>query len=81
MHSLKIEIEYFDQILNGNKMFEIRLNDRDFKVGDYVYLTEIDVLGEYTPRAGEFQITYVTDFEQKEGYVVFGIRWSTRPRD
>lgn len=30
-HKLKIQAKYFDAVLNDNKSFEIRKNDRDFK--------------------------------------------------
>ena len=53
------------------KNFEIRLNDRDYHVGDLVVLKEFDG-GQYTGRELEPKvITYITSFEQKEGYVVF----------
>ena len=39
-HDLKIAPEYFDAVDSGEKTFEIRLNDRDFKVGDTVVLRE-----------------------------------------
>ena len=36
LHILKIKREYFNDILRGRKTFELRKNDRDFKVGEYV---------------------------------------------
>lgn len=33
-HTLKIQKQYADAVLNGTKTFEIRKNDRNFKVGD-----------------------------------------------
>lgn len=39
-HHLKILPEYFEEILAGKKPFEIRFNDRGFKVGDRVELKE-----------------------------------------
>lgn len=41
IHQLKIEKKYFDQIVEGKKTFEVRKNDRDFHVGDYLGLNEI----------------------------------------
>lgn len=35
-HRLKIHEQYADAVLNGTKTFEIRKNDRNFKVGDKI---------------------------------------------
>jgi len=40
-HYLKCETEYFQAVERGKKKFEIRLNDRNFKTYDMVYLVEI----------------------------------------
>ncbi|WP_270745219.1 DUF3850 domain-containing protein [Lactococcus petauri] len=37
-HELKLDVKYFDDVKNGTKNFEIRKNDRDFKVGDILIL-------------------------------------------
>lgn len=39
-HHLKILEEYFQAVIEGRKPFEIRNNDRDFKVGDSCILEE-----------------------------------------
>ncbi|EKD8217487.1 DUF3850 domain-containing protein [Listeria innocua] len=70
-HKLKIDIKYFKAILSGKKNFEIRNNDRNFKVGDTVILQEITNDRIYTGREVTGIITYITDFEQKDGFVVF----------
>lgn len=33
-HSLKIKPKYLDDLMSGKKTFEVRLNDRDYQVGD-----------------------------------------------
>lgn len=33
-HELKIEQRYLDKLLSGEKTFEVRFNDREYKVGD-----------------------------------------------
>lgn len=38
VHKLKCWPIYFDAIQRGEKTFEARLNDRDFKMGDHVVL-------------------------------------------
>ena len=50
IHELKIQSEYFVAVNNKTKTFEIRKNDRDFKVGDKILLREIDSCGKYTGR-------------------------------
>lgn len=39
-HQLKILPEYFQAVIDGRKKAELRTNDRDFKVGDYLLLAE-----------------------------------------
>jgi len=76
-HELKIQAKYFNEVLNDKKNFEIRKNDRDFKIGDLVVLRE--VIGDlYTGRTITGTITYITDYEQKDGYVVLGLRYSVK---
>ena len=40
IHELKIWPEFYMPVVEGKKTFEIRKNDRDFKVGDELYLRE-----------------------------------------
>jgi len=63
-HELKIWPEYFDPLLKGEKMFEIRKNDRNFKVGDRIMFREYDPDdGSYTGRYCFRTITYIMDEE------------------
>ncbi|EMF0421405.1 DUF3850 domain-containing protein [Enterococcus hirae] len=71
-HELKIDSNYFDDILNNFKKFEIRKNDRNFSKEDIVILKEIDSNRDYTGRIITVKIIYITNYEQKKGYVVFG---------
>lgn len=78
VHHLKTRVVFFEAILSGAKTFEIRYNDRDFKVGDGLILQEWDDRnpmeeGRYTGREAQRTITYMTDFQQRPGYVVMGI--------
>lgn len=75
-HELKTRPQYFKVSWAGAKPFEIRKNDRGFEEHDEVVLQEYD--GQYTGREIHGFITYVTGFEQKKGYVVFGIAESWR---
>ena len=74
-HQLKTWPEFFWPVVTGEKPFEIRKNDRDFRVGDDLELLEWDPQAEsYSGKNGLFTVTYVTDFEQKPGYVVMGLK-------
>ena len=58
-HYLKTETEYFQAIEEEEKKFELRKDDRDFKMYDYVYFQEV-VSGAYTGRElGPFEINYI----------------------
>ena len=69
-HELKIDKPYLQQKLAGDKLFEIRFNDRGYQKGDTV--------GYWQYQAGEepiehiFEIIYVTGYLQQQNYVVFG---------
>jgi hypothetical protein len=71
-HELKTWPEYFQAVLDGRKTFEIRRNDRGFEVGDRVLLLEW-MGGRYTGRELDRRIVYLTDFEQRSGFVVMAI--------
>ncbi|EMW5402137.1 DUF3850 domain-containing protein [Enterococcus faecalis] len=75
IHKLKINHEYFTPVLQGIKNFEIRFNDRNYSVGDTVLLQEIEPESRnYTGRELKVKIVYITDYEQKDGYIVFGFK-------
>lgn len=72
-HYLKILPQYFEPVSTGVKTFEIRKNDRGFNAGDTVTLDEWDDQEQrYTGNSIDVVITYVSNFEQQPGWVVFG---------
>lgn len=74
-HQLKCHPEYFEAVRSGLKTFEIRYNDRDFKVGDGIRLREFNpTVKKYTGQDLFVKITYISGFKQKNGYVVLGIK-------
>lgn len=73
IHELKILPEYFNAVVVGRKTFEIRKNDRNFLVDDVLLLKEFQD-GTFTGRETLQQVTYLTDYEQKNNYVVLAIK-------
>ena len=78
-HELKILECYANAKLAGDKLFEIRNNlDRGFQKGDivkYIVVNDSHVrIRNHPMNSKEYEITYVTNYEQKEGWVVFGER-------
>ena len=75
IHALKIDPEFFIAVKYGGKTFEVRKNDRDFKVGDYMALNEYNAeSGEYTRCGVLTRITYILDDERycKDGFAIIG---------
>lgn len=78
-HTLKIQRQWADAKLAGEKPFEIRINDRGFQKGDIVQYTVVDpktglpVDGSHPLEKMQFQITYVTEGRDglEKGYCVF----------
>lgn len=73
-HHLKTLPKYFEQVAIGNKNFELRRNDRNFKVRDVITLHEWD--GVDTGRVIECVITYIlSDFDAlSPDYVILSIQ-------
>jgi hypothetical protein len=79
LHELKILPEYFEEAKKGNKPFELRNNDRDYKSLDFIYLREYSYEN-YTGRELVGQITFVLKdaetYGLEKGFVVLGIKYS-----
>jgi hypothetical protein len=61
LHELKSWVGLFEPIYTGEKTHEIRVMDRDYKVGDMCLLREYEpTTKEYTGRWVQVQITYIT---------------------
>lgn len=74
-HELKTWPPYFEAVVLGFKTFEIRKLDRNFDIGDTLRLREwLPDKEEYTGRECRVTVTYMTDFEQRIGYGVLGIK-------
>ncbi len=73
-HELKLASQYYDDSASGVKTFEIRKNDRDYKVGDLIRLREWKD-GKFTRRQHIRKITYILDDAEylQDGYVCLGV--------
>jgi len=78
LHHLKLNDNFADAVLSGEKNFEIRQNDRGFQKGDQVDFTVVNRIGmaiDHPLNDRVFDITYVLNgWGLKDNYCVFGIR-------
>lgn len=79
VHELKIAPEWYELVSSGIKKFEIRFDDRGFKVGDTLVLKEFDLKNKaanrYTGREYKTKIEYIYNDKLGllNGYVILGI--------
>lgn len=80
VHEIKLNIEFCDAVLNGEKTFEIRENDRGYQKGDHIRFEPVS-LSPYQSflyhaiQEREYEITYVLNgWGLQDGYVVFSIK-------
>lgn len=75
-HYLKTLTQYYQDVERGDKTFEVRFNDRNYQVGDYLYLKEFVPPETYTGRFVKKEITYVLADEKycKEGFAILGFK-------
>lgn len=79
IHELKILPEYFDAICLGHKTFEIRKNDRNFHVGDWLLLKEWNPETGYTGYEILRYVSYILyDWQAglKDGYCIMALKHS-----
>lgn len=77
VHYLKTWTPFFNDVKAGIKPFEVRKNDRNFKVGDTLILEDFDpITNKYKEGWIPELVTYVLDDPQfvKEGFVILGIK-------
>lgn len=56
IHHKKINAKYFEKVMTGKKPYELRINDCDYREGDFIVLNELNKNG-YTGRWGIVLIT------------------------
>lgn len=75
-HVVKTLTKFFEPACDGRKPFEVRINDRDYEVGDVLVQKEWDSIGGFSGYETRSTITYVLDDPAycRPGYVVLGLR-------
>ena len=81
VHTLKVLTRFFDDLAEQRKPFEVRYNDREYKMGDVLHLCEYDPEGGFSGWSCYREITYVLDPRKdpivrnaiRAGYVVLGL--------
>lgn len=53
-HQMKLNDRYYDAVANGTKTFEIRKDDRGFRVGDMLELYRVNDNGLYVSNDGTY---------------------------
>lgn len=73
VHCVKILPDNFEDVISKKMSFQIRKCDRDYKLGDFLYLREYDE--KYTGRAIPAKVTHILRESDglKEGYVLLNI--------
>ena len=79
MHKMvrnKILPKYYDAVISGDKSFELRKDEDDIQVGDFLVLQEWDGSA-YTGRETGFLVRYVmrnaTEYGLMKGYCIIGL--------
>lgn len=73
VHELKSWAKFFVPMWLGQKLFDIRVNDRDYQLGDHLILKEYyPDEQKYTGRVIEARVIYITDAPENDfGYGYF----------
>ena len=77
-HEIKIAAMYYDDVVSGRKRFELRKNDRGYKVGDALKMLEFKD-GKFTGRTIDAEIVYMLEEYTglQEDYCILGIELVT----
>lgn len=66
-HDLKSWVGLFEPISKGEKTHELRVLDRDYRIGDICRLREYEPISkEYTGRQCYVEVTYITSSQHQE---------------
>lgn len=87
VHNIKLNIEFCDAVLNGEKTFEIRENDRGYQKGDHIRFKPVPLspyqsLPHHAIEKREYEITYVLNgWGLKDGFVALAIKETKRSEE
>lgn len=84
-HKLKLRKEFVQPVLEGKKNFEVRLNDRNYRVGDTLEFIPVEAVGGEKQEVKRismpeiedmvFEITYILEgWGLQDNYVVFAFK-------
>lgn len=70
----KILPQYFEAVCRGSKNFELRKDEDDIQVGDYIKLLEYDgdFTGRYVDRKVSYVLRNVPEYGLQDGYCIIG---------
>ncbi len=83
LHTLKIDTDYYNDVISGIKTFEYRYNDRGYAVGDLLDLRETfrthpGSEPEYTGRSTRVEVIYILPSDKVSdglaGWVIMSIK-------
>lgn len=79
-HDLKVHPQFWDALVSGAKPFDLRRNDRAFKVGDDLHLRRYDPSHGHTGEALDRRVSYMLYPEDcpglQLGFVILGLEHS-----
>lgn len=86
IHALKSNMERFEPVWDELKQFEVRLNDRDYAIGDILLMCEYDsILDSFSRRFVMSEVVSIYDGKDQsfpsgleDGYIVLGTRYLTK---
>ena len=90
-HELKTDPQVYDAVAFGGKSFELRLNDRNFKVGDTLLLRRTEYSGiemnagmplEFSGKESVWEVTHILHgpiYGLNSGWVIMSIVPDTTP--
>jgi hypothetical protein len=77
IHEIKVYPRFFAALVDGSKPFEVRKNDRGYKVGDECMCREFHPVKGYSGQSLLMRVTYVLpggDFGIDPDYCVLGLK-------